>query len=41
MVVLSSILQHADAMVDTIASLRNRLTFMKGHSAVAVDNDIC
>jgi hypothetical protein len=41
MVVFSSMLQHAAAMVDSIACLHNRLAFMKAYSAAVVDNYIC
>jgi uncharacterized protein GlcG (DUF336 family) len=36
--VFSSILQYANATVDTIACLRNRLAFLKAYSAVVVDH---
>jgi uncharacterized protein GlcG (DUF336 family) len=38
--VVGSILQHANVMTDTIASLRNRLAFLKAYSAVVVDDDV-
>jgi hypothetical protein len=40
-VVFSSILQHGNAMADTIACLRNRLTFMQAYSAVVATNGVC
>jgi hypothetical protein len=39
--VFSSILQHANDMADTIASIPNRLACMKAYSAVVVDDDVC
>jgi hypothetical protein len=38
--VISSILQHANVMTDTIASLRNRLAFLEAHSAVVASTGI-